>query len=85
MVLPGRCPSGGGPSLVGHGGGEGCVLVEDVDPGPRWRGGVVLRTAAATAPVDTAIARYADAQLGFHCDDRPAVLNAESAADAWRR
>jgi carboxymethylenebutenolidase len=42
-----------------------------------------LRTAAATAPVDTAIVRYADAQHGFHCDDRPAVLNAEAAADAW--
>ena len=27
------CPSGVGPSLVGHVGGEGCVLVEDVDPG----------------------------------------------------
>jgi len=36
-----------------------------------------------TAPVDTAIVRYADAQHGFHCDDRPAVLNAEAAADAW--
>jgi len=33
--------------------------------------------------VDTAIVRYADAQHGFHCDDRPAVLNAEAAADAW--
>jgi len=29
--------------------------------------------------------RYAEAKHGFHCDDRPAVYNAESATDAWAK
>ena len=33
-----------------------------------------LRIAASRAP-----------EHGFNCDDRPAVYNAEAAADAWRR
>ena len=44
-----------------------------------------LRAAADKAPVDTEIVRYATADHGFNCDDRPAVYNAEAAADGWRR
>jgi carboxymethylenebutenolidase len=43
-----------------------------------------LRAAAATAPVPTEVVRY-DADHGFHCDDRPAVFDADAAADAWAR
>ncbi len=31
------------------------------------------------------IVRYADAEHGFHCDARPAVFNADDAADAHQR
>ncbi|MDV6242726.1 dienelactone hydrolase family protein [Rhodococcus opacus] len=44
-----------------------------------------LRAAVAHAPVDTDIVRYADAEHGFHCDDRPAVYNEEAARDGWAR
>jgi carboxymethylenebutenolidase len=44
-----------------------------------------LRAAAARAPVETSIVRYAEADHGFNCDDRPAVYNATAAADAWQR
>jgi carboxymethylenebutenolidase len=44
-----------------------------------------LRSAAAAAPVPTEIVRYANAQHGFHCDDRPAVYNPAAAHDAWQR
>jgi carboxymethylenebutenolidase len=43
-----------------------------------------LRAAAATAPVTTEIVRYAEAEHGFHCDQR-ASYHAASARDAWRR
>lgn len=43
-----------------------------------------LRVAAATAPVDTEVVRYADADHGFHCDERPS-FQAEASADAWAR
>ena len=36
-------------------------------------------------PVPHEVVRYADADHGFHCNDRPAVYHAEAAADAWRR
>lgn len=39
----------------------------------------------AANPVPHEIVRYADADHGFHCDGRPAVFNAEAAADGWRR
>jgi len=52
------------------------IPVEDVER---------LREAAATAPVPTEIVRYPEGQHGFHCDDRPAVYDADAAADAWRR
>lgn len=44
-----------------------------------------LRTAAATSPAATEITRYAEGEHGFNCNDRPAVYNADAAADAWVR
>jgi carboxymethylenebutenolidase len=44
-----------------------------------------LRDAVAHAPVDTEIVRYAEAEHGFHCDDRPAVFNEAAARDGWAR
>lgn len=44
-----------------------------------------LRTAASAAPVSTEITRYAQGEHGFNCNDRPAVYNAEAAADAWAK
>jgi carboxymethylenebutenolidase len=52
------------------------IPVEDVEQ---------LRTAAATASVPTEIVRYADADHGFNCDDRPKVYNPDAATDAWSR
>ena len=43
-----------------------------------------LRAAAARAPVDTDLVRYADAGHGFHCDVR-ADYHEASATDAWAR
>lgn len=43
-----------------------------------------VRIAAATAPVDSQVVRFADADHGFHCDERPS-FHAESSADAWER
>ncbi len=57
----------------------------DLDEGIPTEQVEALRTAAASAPTDTDIVRYADAKHGFHCDDRPAVFNAEAAADAWSK
>jgi carboxymethylenebutenolidase len=44
-----------------------------------------LRRAAAGAAIPTEVVRYADAQHGFNCNDRPAVYNQAAATDAWRR
>lgn len=44
-----------------------------------------LRTTSSAAPVSTEITRYAQGEHGFNCNDRPAVYNAEAAADAWAR
>lgn len=44
-----------------------------------------LRVAVAHAPVDTEIVRYAEAEHGFHCDDRPAVFDEAAARDGWAR
>jgi len=44
-----------------------------------------LRVAVAHAPVDTEVVRYAEAEHGFHCDDRPAVFNEAAARDGWAR
>lgn len=43
-----------------------------------------LRAAASGAPVPTEVVRYADADHGFHCDDRPS-FHAPSSTDAWAR
>jgi len=44
----------------------------------------VLRRAAVGAPVDTDVNRYAEADHGFHCNDRSAFHEASS-KDAWQR
>lgn len=44
-----------------------------------------LRQALATATMPVALERYADADHGFNCNDRPAVYNADAAAMAWAR
>jgi carboxymethylenebutenolidase len=51
------------------------IPVEDVE---------LLREALATAPVPAEVVRYADAEHGFHCDERDAY-NAAAAKDAWDR
>ncbi|MCB0996318.1 MAG: dienelactone hydrolase family protein [Acidimicrobiales bacterium] len=43
-----------------------------------------LRALAAGATVDTDVVRYADADHGFHCNERPSY-NADASADAWAR
>lgn len=44
----------------------------------------VLREALETTSVDTEVVRYADADHGFHCDQRPSYHQA-AAHDAWAR
>jgi carboxymethylenebutenolidase len=44
-----------------------------------------LRQAAAQASVPTELVRYAGAQHGFHCDQRPNNYDEASAKDAWQR
>lgn len=44
-----------------------------------------LRNALAGSGRPAEIVRYAQAQHGFHCDDRPAVYDAQAAPDAWAR
>ncbi|HEV8295729.1 MAG TPA: dienelactone hydrolase family protein [Acidimicrobiales bacterium] len=51
------------------------IPVEDVEK---------LRAAAATSAHPTEVVRYADADHGFHCDER-ASYNAAAATDAWAR
>ncbi|CAB4619221.1 unannotated protein [freshwater metagenome] len=43
-----------------------------------------VRVAAASCPVDSQVVRYAEADHGFHCDERPS-FHAESSTDAWQR
>lgn len=43
-----------------------------------------VRVAAATSPVDTEVVRFADADHGFHCDERPS-FHAETSSIAWAR
>jgi carboxymethylenebutenolidase len=43
-----------------------------------------LRAIAGSAPVQTEVVRYAEADHGFHCDERPSFA-ADASADAWRR
>jgi carboxymethylenebutenolidase len=43
-----------------------------------------VRVAAASCPIDSQVVRYAEADHGFHCDERPS-FHAESSTDAWQR
>ena len=43
-----------------------------------------LRDALAGASTESEIVRYADAEHGFHCDERPSY-HAEASADGWAR
>jgi carboxymethylenebutenolidase len=66
-----RCP------WIGHFGDlDQGISVDDVER---------LRVEAAKAPVPTTVYRYADADHGFNCNDRPAVYNADAAALAFER
>jgi carboxymethylenebutenolidase len=58
-------------------------LYGDLDKGIPPEDVEQLRVAAAGAPVLTEVVRYADADHGFNCEDRPAVYNPTAAADAW--
>ena len=60
-------------------------LYGDLDKGIPTEEVEHLRDAVASVPVDTEIVRYADADHGFNCNDRPSVFNATAAADAWQR
>ncbi len=64
------------PWLGLYGGDDHGIPVSDVD---------AMRTAAAQAPVTTDVVLYPDAKHGFHCDDRPAVYDAEAAHAGWAR
>jgi carboxymethylenebutenolidase len=57
----------------------------DLDKGIPTEDVEAMRTAAAKAAIETEVVRYATADHGFNCEDRPAVYNAEAAADAWAR
>jgi carboxymethylenebutenolidase len=71
-----RAPALKAPWLGCYGDRDEGIPVADVE---------ALREAAATASVSTEVVRYAEAQHGFHCDDRPAVFDRAGAADAWGR
>jgi len=60
-------------------------LYGDLDQGIPVEQVEALRSAAATASVDTEVVRYPEAGHGFHCDARPSAYHAASATDAWRR
>ena len=54
---------------------DSSIPVEDVE---------LIRARTAAADVPTEVLRYASAEHGFHCDERPS-FNAEAATDAWAR
>jgi carboxymethylenebutenolidase len=60
-------------------------LFGDLDRGIPPEQVEALRAAAAPASVPTDVVRYADADHGFNCNDRPAVYNEAAAGDAWSR
>ncbi|HEV3226094.1 MAG TPA: dienelactone hydrolase family protein [Acidimicrobiales bacterium] len=64
------------PWLGLFGDADGSIPVEDVE---RLRA-----TLDAETKVDHDIVRYADAEHGFHCDQRPS-FHADAAADGWQR
>jgi carboxymethylenebutenolidase len=57
----------------------------DLDKGIPAEDVEALRAATSGLDVDTEVVRYADADHGFNCDDRPSVFSASAATDAWRR
>lgn len=57
----------------------------DLDKGIPVADVEALREAAATAPVATEVHRYASADHGFNCNDRPAVYDPAAAERAWER
>mgnify|MGYP006266626943 FL=1 len=84
-VLAGRF---GLPSMVEMAPSIGCPwlgLYGDLDKGIPVEQVEALREAAAQSSSPTDIVRYADADHGFHCDNRTAVFNADAASDAYRR
>jgi carboxymethylenebutenolidase len=64
------------PWFGAYGDQDTSISVDDVE---------ALRAAAASAPVEVELVRYADAGHGFNCDDRPSAFDPEAAADAWAR
>lgn len=60
-------------------------LFGDLDQGIPAEQVEALRAATAEGPVPAEIVRYPNGKHGFHCDDRPAVFDRDSAADAWAR
>lgn len=85
IVKPGGLPF---PALVDHAATlrtPWLGLFGDLDKGIPVEDVEQLRAEAAKSPVANEVVRYAEADHGFHCDDRPAVFHAEAAADAWRR
>jgi carboxymethylenebutenolidase len=57
----------------------------DLDKGIPVEEVEALRAAVQTATPATELVRYASAEHGFNCEDRPAVYNEVAAADAWAR
>jgi carboxymethylenebutenolidase len=84
-----------GAAVTFYGGGVGQgrfglpSLIEqassDLDKGIPTEEVEQLRGAVSSAPVPTEIVRFAGADHGFNCDDRPSVFHATAAADAWQR
>ncbi len=60
-------------------------LYGDLDQGIPVEEVETLRRSAAGSLFPTEVVRYADGDHSFHCDDRPAVFNADAASDAWAR
>jgi carboxymethylenebutenolidase len=60
-------------------------LYGDLDQGIPTSDVEQLRHATEDASAPTEIIRYAEAEHGFNCDDRPAVFNQAAATDAWGR
>jgi carboxymethylenebutenolidase len=60
-------------------------LYGDLDGGIPAADVETLRGAAASAPVPTAIVRYADAGHAFHCDARPDKYHEAAARDGWTK
>jgi carboxymethylenebutenolidase len=58
-------------------------LYGDLDQGIPAKAVERLRKATEATPVPTRIISYPDADHGFNCNDRPAVFNADAAAEAW--